>query len=122
MILLRRQFLHLVAGVAVLLALSRLAQAQSYPARPVRVTVQTPAGGSPDIIARVLSQWLSERLGQQFVVDNRPGASGKIGTETVVRAPAHRYSLLFAMSANASNATLFDNLRFSFVRDTAPVA
>jgi tripartite-type tricarboxylate transporter receptor subunit TctC len=118
----RRQFLHLVAGVAALPAVSRLAQAQSYPARPVRVTVQTPAGGSPDIIARVMSQWLSERLGQQFVVDNRPGASGNIGTEAVVRAPADGYSLLLAMSANAINATLFDNLRFSFVRDTVPVA
>jgi tripartite-type tricarboxylate transporter receptor subunit TctC len=118
----RRQFLHLVAGVAALPAASRLARAQSYPARPVRLTVQTPAGGSPDIIARVMSQWLSERLGQQFVVDNRPGASGNIGTETVVRAPADGYSLLFAMSANAINATLFDNLRFSFVRDTTPVA
>jgi tripartite-type tricarboxylate transporter receptor subunit TctC len=122
MILPRRQFLHLVAGVAALPAASRLARAQSYPARPVRLTVQTPAGGSPDIIARVMSQWLSERLGQQFVVDNRPGASGNIGTETVVRAPADGYSLLFAMSANAINATLFDNLRFSFVRDTTPVA
>jgi tripartite-type tricarboxylate transporter receptor subunit TctC len=122
MILPRRQFLHLAAVAAALPAASRLAQAQSYPARPVRLTVQTPAGGSPDIIARVISQWLSERLGQQFVVDNRPGASGNIGTETVVRAPADGYSLLFAMSANAINATLFDNLRFSFVRDTAPVA
>src|SRR5258707_2866610 len=88
----------------------------------MRFTVQTPAGGWPDIIARVMSQWLSERLGQQFVVDNRPGASGNIGTETVVRAPADGYSLLFAMSANAINATLFDNLRFSFMRDTVPVA
>jgi tripartite-type tricarboxylate transporter receptor subunit TctC len=122
MILPRRQFLHLMAGVAALPVASRLAQAQSYPARPVRLTVQTPAGGSPDIIARVISQWLSERLGQQFVVDNRPGASGNIGTEMVVRAPADGYSLLFAMSANAINATLFDNLRFSFVRDTTPVA
>ena len=122
MILPRRQFLHLVAGAAALPAVSRFAQAQSYPARPVRLTVQTPAGGSPDIIARVMSQWLSERLGQQFVVDNRPGASGNIGTETVVRAPADGYSLLFAMSANAINATLFDNLRFSFIRDTTPVA
>jgi tripartite-type tricarboxylate transporter receptor subunit TctC len=118
----RRRFLHLAAGVAALPAVSRLAQAQSYPARPVRLTVQTPAGGSPDIIARVMSQWLSERLGQQFVVDNRPGASGNIGTEAVVRAPADGYSLLLAMSANAINATLFDNLRFSFVRDTTPVA
>ena len=122
MILPRRQFLHLAAGAAALPAASHFAQAQSYPARPVRLTVQTPAGGSPDIIARVMSQWLSERLGQQFVVDNRPGASGNIGTETVVRAPADGYSLLFAMSANAINATLFDNLRFSFVRDTTPVA
>ena len=122
MILPRRQFLYLAAGVATLPAMSRFAQAQSYPARPVRVTVQTPAGGSPDIIARVMSQWLSERLGQQFVVDNRPGASGNIGTEAVVRAPADGYSLLLAMSANAINATLFDNLRFSFVRDTTPVA
>jgi tripartite-type tricarboxylate transporter receptor subunit TctC len=122
MILPRRQFLYLAAGVATLPAMSRLAQAQSYPARPVRVTVQAPAGGSPDIIARVMSQWLSERLGQQFVVDNRPGASGNIGTEAVVRAPADGYSLLLAMSANAINATLFDNLRFSFVRDTTPVA
>ena len=122
MILPRRQFLHLASGVFALSAVSRLAHAQSYPARPVRLTVQTPAGGSPDIIARVMSQWLSERLGQQFVVDNRPGASGNIGTETVVRAPADGYSLLFAMSANAINATLFDNLRFSFMRDTTPVA
>jgi tripartite-type tricarboxylate transporter receptor subunit TctC len=122
MILPRRQFLRLAAGIAALPTVSRVVQAQSYPARPVRVTVQTPAGGSPDIIARVLSQWLSDRLGQQFVVDNRPGASGNIGTEAVVRAPADGYSLLFAMSANAINATLFDNLRFSFVRDTAPVA
>src|ERR1041385_2214159 len=122
MILPRRQFLRLAAGVAALPATSRFAHAQSYPARPVRVTVQTPAGGSPDIIARVISQWLSERLGQQFVVDNRPGASGNIGTEAVVRAPADGYSLLLAMSANAINATLFDNLRFNFARDMAPVA
>src|SRR6476659_5836613 len=113
MILPRRKFLHLAAAAATLSAASRSAPAQSYPARPVRLPVQTPAGGSPDIIARVISQWLSERLGQQFVVDNRPGASGNIGTETVVRAPADGYSLLFAMSANAINATLFDNLRFS---------
>jgi tripartite-type tricarboxylate transporter receptor subunit TctC len=122
MILPRRKFLHLAAAAATLSAASRSAQAQSYPARPVRLTVQTPAGGSPDIIARVISQWLSERLGQQFVVDNRPGASGNIGTETVVRSPADGYSLLLSMSANAINATLFDNLRFNFARDTAPVA
>jgi len=122
MILPRRKFLHLAAAAATLSAASRSAQAQSYPARPVRLTVQTPAGGSPDIIARVISQWLSERLGQQFVVDNRPGASGNIGTEAVVRSPADGYSLLLSMSANAINATLFDNLRFNFARDTAPVA
>jgi tripartite-type tricarboxylate transporter receptor subunit TctC len=122
MILPRRKFLHLAAAAATLSAASRSAQAQSYPARPVRLTVQTPAGGSPDIIARVISQWLSDRLGQQFVVDNRPGASGNIGTETVVRSPADGYSLLLSMSANAINATLFDNLRFNFARDTAPVA
>jgi tripartite-type tricarboxylate transporter receptor subunit TctC len=102
--------------------LARSARAQPYPARPVRLIVQVPAGGSPDIVARVMAQWLSERLGQQFVVDNRPGASGNIGTEAVVRAPADGYTLLFAMSANAINTTLYDNLRFSFMRDTAPVA
>ncbi len=118
----RRTFLHLAAGAAVFPAFSRSAWAQSYPARPVRLIVQVPAGGSPDIIARVVGQWLSERLGQPFVIDNRPGASGNVGTEAAVRAPADGYSLLFAMSANAINASLFDNLRFSFIRDTAPVA
>jgi tripartite-type tricarboxylate transporter receptor subunit TctC len=118
----RRRFLHLVAGAVALPAFSRSAWAQSYPARPVRLIVQVAAGGSPDIVARVLGQWLSERLGQQFVIDNRPGASGNIGTEAVVRAPADGYSLLFAMSANTINASLYDNLRFSFIRDTAPVA
>jgi tripartite-type tricarboxylate transporter receptor subunit TctC len=118
----RRNFLHLAAGAAALPVLSRFAWAQGYPSRPVRLIVQVPAGGSPDIVARVIGQWLSERLGQQFVVENRPGASGNIGTEAVVRAPADGYSLLFAMSANAINATLYDNLRFSFIRDTTPVA
>ena len=118
----RRQFLHLAAGVAALPAFSRFASAQSYPARPVRLVVQVPAGSAPDIIARVLGQWLSDRLGQPFVIDNRPGASGNIGTEAVVRAPADGYTLLFAMSANAINPSLYDNLRFNFMRDTAPVA
>jgi len=118
----RRQFLHLAAGVAALPAFSRFASAQSYPARPVRLVVQVPAGSAPDIIARVLGQWLSERLGQPFVIDNRVGASGNIGTEAVVRAPADGYTLLFAMSANAINPSLYDNLRFNFMRDTAPVA
>ena len=118
----RRQFLRLAAGAAALPAVSRAASAQAYPARPVRLVVQVPAGSAPDIIARVLGQWLSDRLGQPFVIDNRPGASGNIGTEAVVRAPADGYSLLFAMSANAINASLYDNLRFNFMRDTAPVA
>jgi tripartite-type tricarboxylate transporter receptor subunit TctC len=118
----RRQFLRLAASVAALPAVSRAASAQAYPARPVRLVVQVPAGSAPDIIARVLGQWLSDRLGQPFVIDNRPGASGNIGTEAVVRAPADGYSLLFAMSANAINASLYDNLRFNFMRDTAPVA
>ena len=115
----RRQFLTLVPGA---LALPRLAWSQSYPARPVRLIVQVPAGSAPDIIARVMADWLAQRLGQQFVVDNRPGASGNIATEAVIRAPADGYSLLLAMSANAINASLYQNLRFNFARDAAPVA
>ena len=122
----RRRFLHLAAGAAalpaVLPAVSRMAWAQSYPARPVRLVVQVPAGSAPDIIARVIADWLSERLGQPLVVDNRPGASGNIATEAVIRAPADGYALLLAMSANAINASLYDNLRFNFARDAAPVA
>jgi tripartite-type tricarboxylate transporter receptor subunit TctC len=118
----RRRFLHLAAGAAAFPAVSRTAWAQSYPARPVRLVVQVPAGSAPDIIARVMADWLSERLAQQFVIDNRPGASGNIATEAVIRAPADGYSLLLAMSANAINASLYDNLRFNFSRDTAPVA
>ena len=118
----RRQFLHLAAGAAALPAFSSTSGAQTYPARPVRLVVQVGAGSAPDIIARLIAQWLSERLGQQFVIDNRPGASGNIATEGVVRAAADGYTLLFCMSANTINASLFENLRFSFVRDTAPVA
>jgi tripartite-type tricarboxylate transporter receptor subunit TctC len=118
----RRQFLRLAAGAAALPALSRSASAQAYPAKPVRLVVQVPAGSAPDIVARVVGDWLSPRLGQPIVIDNRPGASGNIGTEAVVRAAPDGYTLLFAMSANAINASLFDNLRFSFMRDTAPVA
>ena len=114
--------MHIAASAAALPAVSRFAWAQAYPARPVRLIVQVPAGASPDIVARVVAQWLSERLGQQFVVDNRPGASGNIGTEAVVRAPADGYALLLAMSANAINASLYDNLRFNFIRDMTPVA
>ena len=101
---------------------SRIASAQPYPARPVRLIVQTPAGGSPDIIGRIVAQWLSERLGQPFVVENRAGASGNIATEAVLRAPADGYSLLLAMSANAINASVYDDLRFNFIKDAEPVA
>ena len=118
----RRKFLHLATGAAALPAVSRIAWAQAYPARPVRLIVTTPAGGSPDIIARLIGQWLSERLGQPIVVDNRSGASGNIGTEIVVRAPPDGYTLLMALSLNAIIASLYDNLPFNFIRDTAPVA
>jgi tripartite-type tricarboxylate transporter receptor subunit TctC len=118
----RRTFLHLAAGAAALPAVSRIAWAQAYPTRPVRLVVTTAAGGSPDIIARLIGQWLSERLGQPIIIDNRPGAGTNIGTEIVVRAPPDGYTLLMALSANAINASLYDNLPFNFIRDTAPVA
>ena len=118
----RRQFLHLAAGAAALPAVSRFAWAQAYPARPVRLIVPAPAGGGYDIVARLMSQFLSERLGQPFVVENRPGAGTNIGTETVVRAPADGYTLLLVAAANAINATLYENLKFNFIRDIAPVA
>jgi len=118
----RRRFLHLAAGAAALSAVSRIAMAQTYPSRPVRLIVTTAAGGSPDIIARLIGQWLSERLGQPIIVDNRPGAGTNIGTEIGVRAPPDGYTLLMALSANAINATVYDKLPFNFIRDTAPVA
>jgi tripartite-type tricarboxylate transporter receptor subunit TctC len=118
----RRQFLVLAAGAVGVPAMSRIAWSQSYPTRPVRLIVQVPAGSAPDVIARVMADWLSERLGQQFVIDNRPGASGNIATEAVIRAPADGYSLLLAMSANAINTALYQDLRFNFPRDAAPVA
>ena len=118
----RRQFLHLAAGAAVLPAVSRSARAQAYPARPVRIIVAIAAGGATDIIARLMGQWLSERLGQPFVVENRPGAGSNIGTEAVVRAPPDGYTLLLVTTANAINATLYDKLNFNFIRDIAPVA
>ena len=118
----RRNFLHLAAGAAALPAVSRIAMAQTYPSRPVRLIVTTAAGGSPDIIARLIGQWLSERLGQPIIVDNRPGAGTNIGTEMGVRAPPDGYTLLMALSANAINATVYDKLPFNFIRDTAPVA
>jgi tripartite-type tricarboxylate transporter receptor subunit TctC len=119
----RRQFLHLAAGAAALPAVSRIARAQAYPSRPVRIVVGFPAGGSAsDIVARLIGQWLSERLGQQFVVENRPGAATNIATEAVVRAPPDGYTLLFVTSTNALNATIYDNLNFNFISDIAPVA
>jgi len=118
----RRKSLHLMAGAAVLPAVSRVALAQAYPSRPVRLIVGAPAGGGFDIVARLIGQWLSERLGRPFIVENRPGAGGNIATEAVVRAPADGYSLLLITAANAVNATLYERLNFSFIRDIAPVA
>jgi len=118
----RRQFLHLAGGAAALPAFSRLARAQVYPARPVRIVVGFPAGGTSDIVARVLGQWLSERLGQQFVIENRPGAGSNLATEAVARAVPDGYTLLLIGGANTINATLFDKLNFDFLRDIAPVA
>jgi tripartite-type tricarboxylate transporter receptor subunit TctC len=117
----RRNFLHLAAGAAALPAVSRIAWAQSYPTRPVRIIVPFAPAGSTDIVARLIGQWLSERLGQQFVIDNRPGGGGNIGTEAVVRAPADGYTLLLVGGSNAINATLYDKLNFNFIRDIAPV-
>ena len=111
----RRHFLHLAAGAAALPVVSRVANAQSYPTRPVRLIVPFAAGGGTDITARVMGQWLSERLGQQFVIDNRPGGGTNIGTEAVVRAPADGYTLLLAGSPAAINATLYDKLNYNFI-------
>jgi tripartite-type tricarboxylate transporter receptor subunit TctC len=118
----RRNFLHLAAGAAALPAVSRVAWAQAYPTRPVRLVVPAPAGGSFDITARLMGQWLSERLGQPFVIENRPGAGTNIGTEAVVRAPADGYTLLLVGTPNAINATFYDKLNYNFIRDIAPVA
>jgi tripartite-type tricarboxylate transporter receptor subunit TctC len=118
----RRRFLHLAAGSAALLALPRGALALDYPTRPVRLIVGFPAGGVTDILARLLSPWLSERLGQQFIVEDQPGAGTNLATEMVVKARPDGYTFLMATSSNAINATLYDNLKFNFIRDTAPVA
>jgi tripartite-type tricarboxylate transporter receptor subunit TctC len=119
---LRRKFLHLAASAAALPLISPVARAQSYPARPVRLIVGAVPGSAPDVIARLIAQWLSERLGQPFVVENRNGASGNLAAEAVVRAQPDGYTLLLASASNAINATLCDNLNFSFIRDIAPVA
>jgi tripartite-type tricarboxylate transporter receptor subunit TctC len=118
----RRNFLHLAAGAAALPAVSRFAWAQAYPSRPVRIVAPTAPGGAPDIVARLIGPWLSGRLGQQFVVDNRPGGGNNIGTEAVVRAAPDGYTLLMATTTNTINATLYDRLNFDFLRDIAPVA
>jgi tripartite-type tricarboxylate transporter receptor subunit TctC len=120
--LFRRQFLGLAAAAAALPAMPRVAKAQTYPVRPVQLTVYFAAGGGNDIIARLMGQWLSEGLGQQFVILNRPGGGGNIGTEAVVRAEPDGYTLLFISTPNATNATLYDKLGFDFIRDIAPVA
>jgi tripartite-type tricarboxylate transporter receptor subunit TctC len=118
----RRQFLHLAVGAAALPALSRVAWAQTYPSRPVRWIVGYPPAGASDIAARLIGQWLSDRLGQPFVIENRPGASGNIGTEAVVNAPPDGYTLLLVNAGNAINATLYDKLKYNLIRDIAPVA
>jgi tripartite-type tricarboxylate transporter receptor subunit TctC len=118
----RRQFLYLATGAAALPAVTRIAMAQTYPSRPVRIVVTFPAGSTSDILARLIGQWLQDRLGQPFVIENRPGAGGTIGTEAVVRASPDGYTLLLVAGAHTVNATLYDKLSFNFIRDIAPVA
>jgi tripartite-type tricarboxylate transporter receptor subunit TctC len=118
----RRRFLHLAVGAAALPAVPRPARADSYPSRPVRIVLGFPPGGPIDISARIIAQWLSDRLGQQFIVDNRAGAGGTIGTESVIRSPPDGYTLLMANGGDAVNASLFEKLNFVFVRDVTPVA
>jgi len=118
----RRKFLHLAAGVAALPAITQVSSAQSYPVRPVHLLAGFPPGGIVDLIARLIGQWLSERLGQQFVIENRPGAGSNIATELVARATPDGYTLLLVSSVNAWNTAIYDNLNFNFVRDIAPIA
>jgi len=118
----RRKFLHLAAGAAALPTLPRMAMAQAYPTRPVRIIVTFPPGSTSDILARPVAQWLQERLGQPFVIDNRPGAGGTIGTEAAVRASPDGYTLLLVAGAHMVNATLYDKLSFNFIRDIVPIA
>ena len=118
----RRRFLQFGAAAGTLPALARAARAQIYPTRPVRIIVATSAGGATDIVARVIGQWLTERLGQSFVVENRPGGGNNVGTEAAVRAPADGYTLFMANTVNAINATLYENLNYNFITDMAPIA
>src|SRR6184192_3835453 len=118
----RRTFLHLATGAAALPVFPRVARAQAYPSRPVRIIVGFAPGQAIDIVTRLLGQWLSERLGQQFIIENRPGAASNIATEAVVRGPADGYTLLMITSANLINATLYDKLNYNFIRDIVPVA
>src|SRR5262245_60730392 len=118
----RRKFLHLAAGAAALPLAPHAARAQAYPARPVRIIVPFAPGGSTDITARLIGQWLSERIGQQFVIENRPGAGSNIGTEVVVNAPPDGYTLLLIGASSAINATLYEKLNFNFLRDITPIA
>jgi tripartite-type tricarboxylate transporter receptor subunit TctC len=118
----RRQFLHLAAGAAALPAFSRIARAQAYPTRPVRWIVAFAAGGPTDIVARIMGQYLSERLGQQFIIDNRPGAGGIVGTQAAINSPADGYTILMAAHVHAINATLYHRLPYNFVNDIAPIA
>ena len=121
MMLPRRRFLSLATSAAALVAASGIARAQAYPARPVRIVAGTAAGSAPDIFARLMGQWLSERMGQQFVVENKPGAGTNIAAEAVIRSPPDGYTLLLVGAPNAINATLYDKLSFNFLRDIAPV-
>src|ERR1700693_6209091 len=118
----RRRFLHLAAGAAALPAISRIASAQAYPTRPVHLIVGYAAGGPNDIVALLMGQWLSERLGQTFVIEDRPGAASNTATEVVVNSPPDGYTLLLVNASNAINATLYENLNYNFIRDIAPVA
>jgi tripartite-type tricarboxylate transporter receptor subunit TctC len=118
----RRQFLYLAAGAATLPTASRIARAQTYPTKPVRLIVAFAAGSSNDIVARIIGQWLTERMGQPFVIENRPGAGGTIGTEVLVRSPPDGHTLLLCSPANTIGASLYEKLNYNFVNDTAPVA
>ena len=118
----RRKFLHLALGAAALPAMSSITRAQTYPSRPARIVVPFAAGGATDINARLIGQWLSERLGQQFVIENRPGAGSNVGTEVVVNAPPDGYTLLLIGASSTINATLYDKLNFNFLRDITPVS